>query len=65
MKHLEGKSCLLDINYKGTSLFFKALRVIEVSATHITFLDKFGKTYSFRLVDVIEATVLGENQPQN
>jgi hypothetical protein len=54
MKHLVGKSCVLEIDYHDKSLFFKAICVKSVTKTHISFIDKFGKEYSFRLVDIVE-----------
>ena len=54
VKQLKGKSCLLEIEYHGSRLYFKATQVLEVTETHITFLDKFGQQYSFRLKDIVE-----------
>jgi hypothetical protein len=54
MKHLVGKSCLLEIDYHGKLLYFKAILVKSVTATHISFTDKYGKDYSFRTKDVVE-----------
>lgn len=51
---------MLEIQYHGQRLYYKAIRVLDVSDTHITFLDKFNKQYSFRLVDVIEINEVGE-----
>lgn len=45
---------MLEIQHGQNRLYFKASKVLEVSATHLTFLDKFGKIYSFRLMDIIE-----------
>jgi len=64
MKQLEGKSCLLEIQYHGQKLYYKATRVLDVSPTHITFLDKFGKQYSFRLIDIVEINEVGEAEDQ-
>jgi hypothetical protein len=60
MKHLVGKSCLLEVDYKGRILYFHASRVISVTTTHISFLDKFNKEYSFRLKDIVEVDQVGE-----
>lgn len=51
---------MLEIQHGQNRLYFRASKVLEVSATHLTFLDKFGKQYSFRLVDVIEINEVGE-----
>jgi hypothetical protein len=55
MKHLIGKSALLEIDYHGKTLYFKAICIKSVTTTHISFIDKFGKDYSFRCKDVVEA----------
>lgn len=62
MKQLIGKSCLLEIQYHDQRLYYRAIRILDVSDTHITFLDKFGKQYSFRLIDVVEINDVGEGQ---
>ena len=54
MKHLIGKSCTIEISYHGKPLYFKAGVVKSVTPTHISFLDKFGKDFVFRLSDVVE-----------
>jgi hypothetical protein len=54
MKHLVGKSCLLEIDHHGSILYFKAVLVKSVTTTHISFIDKFNKEYSFRLKDIVE-----------
>lgn len=53
MKDFEGKKCTLIILRDRVKLYFTAT-VLAVSGRHITFLDKFGKHYTFRLSEVIE-----------
>lgn len=54
MKQLIGRSCRLTVFLNGKSLFYTAKTVLEVSDTHITFIDKFNERYSYRLQDVIQ-----------
>lgn len=54
MKQIIGKSCKITISCKGKDLFYTVKEVIEVTPTHITFIDKFNQQYSYRLLDVVE-----------
>jgi len=54
MKYLIGKSCRLTISLNGKNLFYTANKVLEVTATHITFIDKFNKQFCYRLQDLVE-----------
>ena len=49
-----GKRKWLHIKVNNKDLFFLA-KIIDVTNTHISFIDKFNIEYSFRLLDVIEA----------
>jgi hypothetical protein len=60
MKHLIGKSCLLEVDYHNKILHFHVSKVISVTSTHISFIDKFNKEYSFRLNDVVEVDKVNE-----
>jgi hypothetical protein len=54
MKEMIGKSCLIEISRNGKALFYKAKEVLDVTDTHITFLDKYNNQYTYRLMDVAE-----------
>ena len=60
MKHLLGKSAVLEFDYHGKVLYFKAICIKSITASHISFTDKFGKDYSFRLADLIEVNQVGD-----
>ena len=54
MKEFLNKSCKLTINISGKLLFFTAQKVVDVSNTHITFIDKFDYQLSYRVEDIVE-----------
>jgi hypothetical protein len=54
MKEMVGKSCLIEISRNGKSLYYRAKEVVDVTDTHITFLDKYNNQYTYRLMDVLE-----------
>ena len=62
MKEMVGKSCLIEISRAEKTLFYKVREVLEVSDTHITFLDKYNNQYTYRLVDVVEISRVGEKR---
>jgi len=53
MKQYIGKTCKLHIVVNGKDLFYTA-KVKDVSDTHISFIDKFGEDYTFRMTDIVE-----------
>ena len=53
MKELIGKICKIQIKCNGKSLFFTA-KITKVNDTHISFIDKFDKFCSYRLIDIIQ-----------
>lgn len=53
MKEWIGQSCLLFLQ-RSDSKFFTVKRVLSVSDTHITFIDKFNNVYTERLDHVLE-----------
>ena len=57
MKHHEGKKCKIHIQRDGKDLYYEA-DVLSVDESHITFVDKFGKEYTFRRDDIIEIRTL-------
>ena len=54
MKHLIGKSCKITMEINGKTLFYTVKKIISVSDTHISFIDKFNETLTFRQKDVVE-----------
>lgn len=54
MKGWQGKACTIHVLREHKVLFFTVRLVEEVTDSHITFLDKWGKRYTFRLQDVTE-----------
>ena len=53
MKEYIGQRCSVHILIRKINLFFDA-EVTEVSDTHISFIDKYKRGYSFRIKDVVE-----------
>jgi hypothetical protein len=60
MKEMVGKSCLIEINRDGRALFYKAREILDITDTHITFLDKYNNQYTYRLIDVVEISRVKE-----
>lgn len=64
MKEYIGKVCKVHINVIGKkkgirqNLFYRAT-IKYVSNSHITFIDKWKKQYTYRLSDVIEVQPIG------
>ena len=54
MKQLINRSCRLTISLNSNILHYTVKDVLEVTDTHITFIDKFDEKYSYRLQDVIQ-----------
>ena len=54
MKGLIGKSCKIEVDRNGKSLFYTISEVLDVTDTHITFLDRYNNQYTYRLQDVVE-----------
>lgn len=57
MKSLVGQTCKVHVIINRTDLYFRAY-IKDVSLTHLTFIDKYNRQYSFRLCDVAEITVI-------
>jgi hypothetical protein len=49
-----GKACRIHINKAGVNLYFTSQRVIAINETHLTFIDRKGVTYSFKLSDIAQ-----------
>lgn len=57
MKQYIGKHIKILLNRNDNELFFTAF-VTNVTDTHISFIDKFKKEYSFRIEDINEIKVI-------
>ena len=55
MKELIGKTCNIHIEKNKKDLFYTA-KVINVTDTHIYFIDKFNEPYVYKLTYLIEAS---------
>lgn len=53
MREWLNKKVRLSVEIDGRTLYYTAT-IIDVSDTHITFIDKFDKTITKRISDVIE-----------
>jgi hypothetical protein len=56
MRHLIGKKCKLTIKDQVNNkiLFYTAKEILEITDTHIFFIDKFDQEVGFRLIDIIQ-----------
>jgi hypothetical protein len=56
MKQLIGKSCKITIKdpVNGRILYYTVRRIIDISDTHINFIDKFGFEFCYRTFDCIQ-----------
>ena len=53
MKRYKGQNVKIIIKVQNNNLNYTA-KVLDVSDTHITFYDKFGKVYSYLISDIVE-----------
>lgn len=53
MKQLIGHKCKLHIISKNKNLFYTA-RILDMTSTHIYFIDKFNVKYIYNLNDIKE-----------
>lgn len=54
MKQLIGASCRITIFLNNTQLQYTAKKIIDISDTHITFIDKFGDTFIYKISDIVQ-----------
>ena len=54
MKEYKGKSCNILVVLKGKYLFYNVKKVLDVTETHISFIDKFGNNYTYKKEDIAE-----------
>lgn len=54
MKEHIGKNCRLHLRFNNQDLFFTALPVLSVSDSHITFKDRDGRLFTFKLCFIAE-----------
>lgn len=57
MKQYIGQDCRIHLQRGGKDLHFTA-HVTDVTDSHITFIDKFGEIFTFRISEVIEVSGL-------
>ena len=56
MKELEKKYCFLKIlTSENRVLFYSRVLVVEVTNTHISFIDKYNRTCIFPITAILEA----------
>ena len=53
-RSLEGKSCNILVSGKTQDLFFNVKRIVSVTKTHVSFLDRYNNDYYFRIEDIKE-----------
>ena len=53
MKQYIGEKCKIHIKRGEKDLFYTA-KILDVNETHMTFIDKYDKKYSFRITEIIE-----------
>lgn len=49
MKEWEGQSAFITIIHNGNKLFYSAKQVLSVTDSHITFLDRNNKVFSYKV----------------
>ena len=54
MKGFLNKAAWIKIKADNGFLYFTAKKVISVSDTHITFIDKFGEMQMFLISDIVQ-----------
>lgn len=54
MKQFLNKPCKIHVRINEKDLFFSVKTVIDVSNTHISFVDKFNKNWVFSLDKVLQ-----------
>jgi len=59
---LVGKPQWLHVRLDKKDLFYTAKLIKSISPTHITFIDKEDKEYTFRICDIVQSQPV--NQPQ-
>jgi hypothetical protein len=59
VEYVLGKKCKIVIVVDGKKLFYTVKKVIDISKNHISFVDKFGKTYTYSLEYLKEIHSIG------
>ena len=54
--YLIGKQCSIHVRdpLHGKILYYTVKEVIDVTDTHMTFIDKFGKEFSYKMDDILQ-----------
>ena len=53
-----GKRAKLQLKINGKDLFFYVNEIIKYDDSHITFSDKYNKTYVFKSKDIVQLKLL-------
>jgi len=56
LNKLIGRRCKLTININGIDLFYTA-KIIGVTQSHISFIDKFGDEYTYHINKIQEIKI--------
>lgn len=54
MKEYIGKKCNILVVANGRYLFYNVKKVLDVTETHISFIDKFDNNYTYMIKDIQE-----------
>ena len=65
MKEFLDKSVWIKIKADNGFLYFTAKKVIEVTDTHITFIDKFDEMQMFLISDIVQIKELKDERIEN
>ena len=65
MREFLNKSVWIKIKSDNGFLYFTAKKVVEVSDTHITFIDKFDEMQMFLISDVVQIKELKNEEKEN
>jgi len=60
MEQYLNKSCKILILINGKCLFYNVKSVTNVSDTHISFLDKYNNSYTYKKEDVKEVNIINK-----
>lgn len=54
MKELIGKSCKLQIKIREENLFYSVKEILEITPTHISFIDKYDNYCLHRKDNIVQ-----------
>jgi len=56
MKQYLNKTVKLEIEIKGKKPLFYTATITAITETHISFIDRYNKPYTYRIKDIVEIT---------